>query len=245
MQRVSLIFIHGFMGHPSDWGAVRAALPDFETSALEMPVVANWQSSLDQLAESIPDQSIVIGYSMGARLALGLALEFPKKCAGLVFVSGNPGLETAEAREQRWAADQQIAQQLIDSRESESLEAFLERWYRADAFTNVPQEIRDAEAARKLVLASTDWPAILRSNSVSRQPNYWPRLKELLMPTQVIAGELDEKYREIAVKFVNESQSSDVSETIIPDCGHIVHREQPEVLVQAIRDLAERVSGLY
>lgn len=247
MQRVSLIFIHGFMGHPSDWDELRAALPEFETKALEMPVAADWQSSLKQLAESIPDQSIVIGYSMGARLVLGVALEFPQRCAGLVFVSGNPGLETDEARQQRWVADQQIAQQLSDqfsnSTESKSLEPFLERWYQADVFATVPKKIRQAEVARKLALSSSAWQTILRSNSVSRQPNYWPRLMELLMPTQVIAGELDEKYREIAVRFDKESPPSNVFKTIVPNCGHIVHREQPEVLVQAIRDLAERVAN--
>jgi len=243
MPRPSLTFIHGFMGHPSDWDDVRAALPDYETSALEIPIAADWQASIGQLAKGIPDQSVVVGYSMGARLALGIALENPQRCAGLVFVSGNPGLEPVEAREQRWIVDQKITREL-EQLDAESLEPFLERWYRADVFATVPQKIRATEIARKCEWFSSDWPAILRANSVSRHPNYWARLSELSMPTVVIAGALDEKYHKSANRFRQESPAANVSQTIVPDCGHIVHREQPEILVQAIRGLAEGVKGL-
>ena len=62
------------------------------------------------------------------------------------------------------------------------------------------------------------------------------------MPTAVVAGELDEKYREIVVRFDQEHGSGNVSKTIVSDCGHIVHRQQPETLVQTIRDLVETVA---
>lgn len=241
MQRPRLTFIHGFMGHPSDWGDVRSMLPEFETNALEMPVAADWQASINQVADGISDSAIVIGYSMGARLALGVALENPQRCAGLVFVSGNPGLEHVEARERRWKADQKIAQEL-EQLTPESLQPFLERWYQVDVFATTPQDIRHAEIVRKCERFSPEWAKILRANSVSQQPNYWPRLSELSMPTAVVAGELDEKYREIVVRFDQEHGSGNVSKTIVSDCGHIVHRQQPETLVQTIRDLVETVA---
>ena len=239
-MRPSLTFIHGFMGHPSDWDEVRAALPEFETKALEIRSAADWRSSVDRLSGSIPDQSVVVGYSMGARLALGIALDSPQRCVGLVFVSGNPGLETAAAHEQRWEADQNVAKQL-EQLDSESLEPFLERWYQANVFASLPQGIRRDQIARKRKLFSPDWPKILRTHSVSRQPDYWSRLKQLSIPTAVVAGELDEKYREIAVRFEGEVRSGQVSKTIVPNCGHIVHREQPAALVRVIRDLAEGI----
>jgi 2-succinyl-6-hydroxy-2,4-cyclohexadiene-1-carboxylate synthase len=236
MQRPILTFIHGFMGHPSDWDDVRAALPEFETSALEVRPALDWQSTVAQLADQILEPSVVIGYSMGARLALGIALEHDQKCAGLGLVSGNPGLETKEAREQRWASDQQIAFQL-QRLDEESVSTFLSQWYKADVFATVPAEIRQAEIARKRERFSTDWAKVLQACSVARQPDYWPRLQQLSIPTNFIAGELDEKYRSIAVRFASEANSVHVSKKIVPNCGHIVHREQPDVLVQAIRDL--------
>ena len=236
MQRPSLTFIHGFMGHPSDWDDVRAALPEYDTRAIEIKPALDWRSSVRQLADSIPDRSVVVGYSMGARLALGIALEHPQKCAGLCFVSGNPGLETTEARDKRWQSDQEIAQQL-EQLDSESLELFLDQWYQADVFASLPQEIRREQIARKRKLFSPNWPKILRTHSVSRQPNYWPSLKQLSIPAAVVAGELDEKYRQIAVKFADQTSSGQVSKTIVPNCGHIVHFEQPESLAQTIREV--------
>ena len=228
------------MGHSSDWSEVRAALPEYETTAADIGVSSDWQASVQQLADSMETPSVIVGYSMGARLSLGVALEYPQKCAALIFVSGNPGLESAEAREKRSQSDEQIAKQI----EADALEPFLNQWYRASVFATVPEGIRRAEIERKLTQSSSNWPAILRANSVSRQPNYWPRLSELSMPTLAIAGEQDEKYRKIALRIESHSESQSIGNVktqVIPNCGHIVHREQPAALVGAIREF---VNGL-
>ena len=235
MQQPKLTFIHGFMGHPSDWDDVRAALPKYETFAAEIGVSPDWQASVQQLADTMPEPSIMVGYSMGARLSLGVAMEFPQKCQALILISGNPGLESAEAREQRSLSDEQIAKQI----ETDELEPFLNQWYRASVFATVPEEIRRAEVQRKLAQSSSNWPAILRANSVAGQPNFWPRLNELSMPVLVIAGEQDEKYREIAFRFAAEQPLPNATTKIIPNCGHIVHREQPEALVEIVRTFVE------
>jgi len=234
VQQPKLTFIHGFMGLPCDWDDVRAALTEFETSGVEIGLAPDWQSSVRQLAKAIPSRSILVGYSMGARLALGVATESPEKVAGLIFVSGNPGLETLQAREQRREADERVAARI----EVEPLLQFLTDWYRGSVFAALPEELRRLEIATKLVRPSSHWPAILRTNSVSQQPNYWPRLKELTMPTLVVAGELDEKYRKIAQRIQQECSSPKLSAKVVRNCGHIVHREQPEAFCKLIRDFA-------
>ena len=226
------------MGHPTDWDEVRAALPEFETSAVEVRAGDDWQSTVNQLAESIPADSIIVGYSMGARLGLGVALVKPQRFGGLIFVSGHPGLESAQDREQRWLADQRVAECI----ESEPAESFLNQWYQASVFANLPEEIRRAEIARKLARSSDDWPSILRACSVAKQPNYWPRLSELSIPTLVVAGERDEKYRKIAVRIREEASLEALSVTIVPNAGHIVHREQQAAMVDLIREFASKVA---
>ena len=227
------------MGHPSDWDDVRAAFPEYVTSAVEIEPASDWQSSLKQLSESTCEQSVLIGYSMGARLALGLALEYPHRYEGLIFVSGNPGLESDDACEQRREADEQVAKKI----EAGLVEPFLKDWYQASVFAALPEEIRKVEIQRKMARCSTHWPAILRANSVSQQPNYWPRLNELSIPTVVVAGELDEKYSKIAAKIAEESDSPDLSAQVVSECGHMVHREQPTALVQIIRDFVDECSS--
>jgi pimeloyl-ACP methyl ester carboxylesterase len=55
------------------------------------------------------DQSTVVGYSMGGRLALYLALRHPDRCAGLFLESASPGLEDAGERAARRRADEEKA----------------------------------------------------------------------------------------------------------------------------------------
>ena len=222
------------MGHPSDWDEVRLLLSqtgfDFETNSVEIQPHAHWQANLEQLARAIDGRSIVIGYSMGARLSLGLALEFPEKVAGLVFVSGNPGLRSASERDRRWQADQRIAEQL----QTQPLDVFLKNWYQQSVFASAPAKILEAETERKISRSDADWPEILRGASVAKQPNYWPRLKELSMPTLIIAGENDEKYQGFAVQIGKECSAPNLKCEVVPDCGHLVHRQAPEALVRII-----------
>lgn len=224
------------MGHPSDWDEVRAALSEFDTAAVEVQPASDWQTAVGHLVESIPTGSILVGYSMGARLALGVAMEAPESCKGLIFVSGDPGLESEQDREQRWLSDQKIADRI----EAGSLSPFLNDWYQASVFAGLADEIRLSEIARKLALSSSDWSSILRTNSVSKQPNYWPRLKKLAIPTLVVAGERDEKYRNVVTRFDQET-AENVESRIVPNCGHIVHREQPEALIKIVRQFAMSV----
>jgi len=226
------------MGHASDWDEVRDMLRQegFDSQATELCPAEDWLESLQLLGHSIPSGAILVGYSMGARLALGLSLDFDERFAGLVIISGNPGLETPEACEARWLAAQRVANRL----ETEPIEQFLEDWYRQSVFAGVPSEVLQAEIDRKQKLDSASWPQILRANSVSRQPNFWERLSELKIPTLSIAGERDEKYRTIAKRLEHELHGSQCK--IIPDCGHIVHREQPQVLVSAIEEFAEQLA---
>jgi 2-succinyl-6-hydroxy-2,4-cyclohexadiene-1-carboxylate synthase len=234
------------MGHPSDWDEIRHALEErylensvathLDTCAIPLRPAQDWQASLRQLAELIPAESVLVGYSMGARLALGLGLEYPDRFRGLVFISGNPGLESDVAREGRLVTDGQVAARI----ESQPLAEFLTEWYQQAVFSTVPEAITRSEIAHKLERDSNYWPAILRANSIAHQPNYWTYLDRLQTPMLAIAGKQDTKYCQIAVRLAHELPSK-VTSKIIANCGHIVHREQPEALVEALADFLKRL----
>lgn len=218
------------MGDPSDWDFLAAELADYEICAPLIRPASDWKSSVEQLIGNLPDRSIIVGYSMGARLSLAVTLEAPEKCAGLVFVSGNPGLEDETVREKRYAGDCRIAE-LIDK---EPRRDFLHHWYtQSTVFKSLEERVRNDEIERKSARAGDDWGAILRTNSVAKQPNYWPRLSELQVPTTAIAGILDRKYANIIARMGIEPN---IQTRIVPHCGHIVHREQPHVFLHLIRE---------
>ncbi|MEM7312159.1 MAG: alpha/beta fold hydrolase [Planctomycetota bacterium] len=237
MQHPTLVFIHGFMGHPSDWDELRDGLSELDSVALEVPVTDHWDETVGLLEDAIPDNSILVGYSMGARLALATALNCQKKLAGLVFVSGNPGLESQSERSNRWLSDQQTAARI----RNEDLEEFLRNWYEQGVFSATALEIREEEIKRKLSRDTGSWPSVLLANSVSRQPNLWTRVSALSIPVLAVAGEADEKYTKIAIRLVDELRSSQSRAVIIPDCGHIVHREQQDLLVRGIREFVATI----
>ena len=219
------------MGRACDFDTLRSELTDYESVGIETPTADSWQENIQILADAIPHHSVLIGYSMGARLALGTALLANEKSIGLVLLSGNPGLESDSQRKQRWEADQQWAQRL----DSESKATFLQEWYEQAVFSHTPTAIRADELRRKLTYDSDAWSKVMRVNSIAKQPNYWPQLGSLSVPVLTVAGEADETYAKIAVRFNKRSPSPLSQVKIFAECGHIVHHEQPEKLIHSIR----------
>ncbi len=232
MQRPKLTFIHGFMGDPSDWNDIRACFKDYEICTPLIRPAADWNDSIQQLADELPERSVIVGYSMGARLALGIALTRPELCDGLMFVSGNPGLRTEQQRQSRYAHDCKIADRI----ESEPRIEFLKYWYTAAVFETLSQEVRTDEIHRKSQRSGDDWAAILRANSVAMQPDYWPRLDEVAVPALGIAGMADRKYANMMTQIETDPGIDGWETRVLPNCGHIVHRERPDVFCGLVRD---------
>ncbi|KAJ8440928.1 hypothetical protein Cgig2_022784 [Carnegiea gigantea] len=146
-----LLFLHGFLGSSEDWipimkGLSRSAkcvsvdLPGHgkskihsrdgvkaaEDVSLSIEVVA---AVLSQLINKIaPGKVTLVGYSMGARIALYMALRFSGKINGAIVISGSPGLEDVKARKTRAAIDDSRARSLL----SFGLRAFVNTWYHGD-----------------------------------------------------------------------------------------------------------------
>ena len=79
--------------------------------------------------EALP-RAGVVGYSMGGRLALHLALRHPDRVGKLVLFSASPGLKTEDERTARREVDLQRAAEI-----EEDLGGFLRRWYRMPLFS--------------------------------------------------------------------------------------------------------------
>jgi len=216
------------MGDPTDWDQIRAELSDCDIVTPTIRPAADWQTGIERILADAPERSTWVGYSMGARLSLACALAAPQRCAALVFVSGNPGLDEA-ARIVRLRHDLQVAERV----ENEPRTEFLARWYAQPVFNSLSAEMAREEIERKIALDGDEWGQILRTYSIGRQPNFWPQLGDLPGPILAVAGQHDVKYVDIAVRM---SQFSNCQARIIPSSGHIVHREQPRAFVHMLRE---------
>jgi len=172
-----------------------------------------------------------VGYSMGGRLALALALERPDIVQSLVLVSASPGIADERERATRRAADDQLAHDV----ERDGLDAFLERWLAQPLFASLPRELAGVDARR-------------RGNSVERvthqlralgqgaQPSLWHRLPELQMPVLLVTGAYDRKYRELASAMAA-AIGDNARAVTVPEAGHALHLEQPAALAALLAEV--------
>src|SRR5690242_17261635 len=127
-------FLPGFAQRADAWASVadRASqkyrsLPiDFSTWTFD--------GRLREVAERVDDGDVVVGYSMGGRLALAAALRRPGKFGALVLVGTSAGIEDVDEREERREADEELA----DWIEHHTIEEFAERWERQPVFASQP-----------------------------------------------------------------------------------------------------------
>jgi 2-succinyl-6-hydroxy-2,4-cyclohexadiene-1-carboxylate synthase len=186
--------LSGFLGLPSDW--------DF------LP----WPHDPDH-------GDVLLGYSMGGRLALQLLERERFKKAVIVSAGLNAPDEARRVRDEEWAR----------RFESEEWSSLMQAWNAQPVFGGHALE-RHEHASDRAELARQ-----LRECSVAVLPP--PRLEEIETPILWVAGERDAKYVEVARRAVARLPHAEL--WICPDAGHRVPWEQPDLFVERLRDFLE------
>lgn len=196
-----------------------------------MPHAAGFEASADLLLPELPQGGATwIAYSLGARVALSLALRHPGRCERLVLIGGNPGLEEAAARAARARWDASWAARLA----AEPLVEVFEDWGRLPIFESqrrLPPELLRAQDRLRCSHPGAGLAAVMRCLGLAAMPNYWPRLLEL-PPTLFVAGALDEKYTAIGRRM--SAAAPQVELRLIPGAGHNPLLESPAALAAVI-----------
>jgi 2-succinyl-6-hydroxy-2,4-cyclohexadiene-1-carboxylate synthase len=200
--------------------------------ALPEPFTATAAAIARTAAKAFGGPVHLAGYSMGARLALAVALEFPKLVRSLVLESGGAGLASPTAREERRSADEELARVL----DREGLRAFLARWEKTPVLAGLqllPAAAQESLRERRLRNEPHALAWALRALGQGAQPSYWHRLGELACPVLVVHGAQDAKFSALADRLC--AQIPGARREIIPKAGHTPHLEQPEQYAAAVR----------
>lgn len=185
------VLLHDFLGHPDDWNEFLQQYP-FEAKALTLPghtdVPPLTQNSLKALAHyvsnKIPDGSTLIGHSLGGRVALQLALDFPQRIAKLVLISSSPGIRESSARTARQEKDHLWAKEL-----ESDFDTFLFHWYSQPQFAGFENSEFFLPAMKRrskhnpLLLSR-----ILLETSPGLNPSNWDVLGKLNIPVLYVSG---------------------------------------------------------
>jgi 2-succinyl-6-hydroxy-2,4-cyclohexadiene-1-carboxylate synthase len=221
---VTYALVHGFTQSERAW----AALPVEHATALRVPDGLDFTATAYALGDE-GGRATYVGYSMGGRLCLQLALDRPDLVDDLVLISSSPGIADDAERAARRASDEALARDV----ERDGVDAFLERWLAQPLFATLPRNAAGVEDRRaaNTVDRLRHQLVVLGQGS---QPDNWPRLGELRMPVLLIAGALDAKYVDIARRMAE--AVPDARLEIVDHAGHACHLEQPD-------DVAHRVTS--
>ena len=170
-----------------------------------------------------------VGYSLGGRLCLRLALDRPDLVTALVLIGASPGLADPSEREGRRQADEALAAEL----ETEGTEAFLERWLDQPLFAGLrpaPGELAARRANSPEGLASA-----LRLLGTGVQEPLWDRLAGLAVPTLFVAGAEDARFVSLAARMA-EVVGPPARVAIVPAAGHATHLQRAGAVAGLIDD---------
>ena len=194
---------------------------------------------LERACARLPAPPVVVGYSMGGRLALYTALRHSGAARGLVLIGADPGIAEPAARAERRARDDALADELAAAGGERAFAAWLRRWYAAPLFGGLHRQPGfEALLRRRLRQRAAALAAALRGLSVSRQPDLWNALPALPIPALFIAGAEDAKYRGVAERIATIGRPWQAA--VCRGAAHAVHIEQPQALADLIRSFALR-----
>jgi 2-succinyl-6-hydroxy-2,4-cyclohexadiene-1-carboxylate synthase len=238
-----LILLHGFLGTARDWDPVIAALGEERRCvALTLPghgrasepVPKDFAGVVAWLAEHVQEAAgepaDVLGYSMGGRLALALALEHPELVHRVIALGASPGIDNDVERIARRAEDERLARKL----ETSDFAEWLEDWYGQPLFDGLRASPDFAALlARRTRARPADLAQALRVLSTGRQPPLRHRLADCPVPLLLMAGAEDTKY--LASNQDLARLSPFIDAVAVPRAGHAPHLEQPDEFCRALR----------
>jgi 2-succinyl-6-hydroxy-2,4-cyclohexadiene-1-carboxylate synthase len=234
-----LVLVHGFAQNRNCWGPVAADLArDHEVVRIDAPghgKSAGFHAGLRTGARLIADQggrATYLGYSMGARFVLHLALANPELTRGVVVVGGTGGIEDPDARAERRRNDAAMADRL----EREGLEPFLDAWLAQPLFAGLSGEMQFREQRAENTVEGL--AESLRQAGTGAQDPLWSRLPELEAPVLVIAGGDDPKFSAEAERL-SSSIGPNATTAFIRGAGHAAHLEQPDQFLAVVRPWLE------
>lgn len=180
-------------------------------------------------AQANGEKSILLGYSLGGRLALHACLSRPDLWDAAIVVGADPGLESEEEKKLQLDRDRNWAERL----KREPLEKLVNEWDAQSVFCGIGNQ-----APRNLGEMNPDrLSQQFEVFSKGIQQNLAPELAELKnLPILFVSGEKDHNYQGIGEKLAK--SSSAIYAQVIADAGHRVPWENPESFVQVLIDFA-------
>jgi 2-succinyl-6-hydroxy-2,4-cyclohexadiene-1-carboxylate synthase len=230
-----LVLVHGFTQTGRCWGPFADDLArDHEVVAVDAPghggssdVRADLTTGAELLGRA-GGTATYVGYSMGGRLSLHLALARPDLVQRLVVVGATGGIDDPDDRATRRAADEALAAHL----EQVGLEVFLQEWLAQPLFAGLPPSAACLDERRRNTV--TGLASSLRLAGTGTQEPLWGHLGRIEVPVLVMAGVDDGRFSSVAGRLAR-AIGPTATVALVPRAGHSAHLENPADAASIVR----------
>lgn len=222
---VPVLFIPGFMQPASAWAQVAEQLEP--PTALLNHREHSFQRRLEEIAAA-GDTALLVGYSLGGRLALRAALRDPGRYAGLVTVGVTAGIEEPAERAARAEADERLASWI----EVAPIEDVVAVWERQPLFADQSDALIEQQRAGRLAQDPRALAQLLRTAGQGVLDPVWHELLMFDLPVLAIAGSRDDGYVRAANKIADTAPNAKAR--IVENAGHAPQLQQPEEVASLI-----------
>ena len=186
--------------------------------------------------EATAGRAVYVGYSMGGRVALRLALDRPEEVEALVLIGATAGIDSPSDRKARRVADERLASAI----EQDGVPRFLVRWLSQPIFAGLSVNEEDRQA--RLTNSAPGLAASLRdSGTGTMDPPWWDELRRIRCPTRIVAGERDAKFTDLGRRMAGLIADADL--VVVAGVGHAAQLEAPEAVAELVRDFMRYRSG--
>lgn len=249
----SMLLLHGFTGTVQSLDPISCVLSSqFSLLGIDLPGHGRTRAIPDpnlKFGQVIADLNEVMhrwhphpmhvaGYSMGGRVGLGLACRFPDAVKSLSLLSASPGISNITSRQTRAALERDLAKFLVETPDG----VFDRYWESLPLFGGIraPGTLGRRVSSKNI---RQGWSASLPLIGTGCQPSFWNDLSLLDRPVQMITGERDIKFRDIADAM--QMRLPKCRTHTVPHAGHRVHLENPRATASLIADWAMSHDNTY
>lgn len=228
---MKLVFLHGWAYTPRLWDPLRAELAEFETLAPRLqPATPDLLDWAETFARELPENSILVGWSLGAMLAMACALSAPSRIKGLFLIGASPRFiacadwPAALAEETVAAFKRDFARQ-----PARTLQRFLALQLLGDTARS------ELKPLLECALADAAEPSLGIGLEILASSDLRARLGELALPIKLLHGAQDSLMPLAAAQFIQQ-QLPDAELETQACAAHAVLLAKPAELAARIRE---------
>jgi 2-succinyl-6-hydroxy-2,4-cyclohexadiene-1-carboxylate synthase len=234
MAAARVLFIPGFMQRGEAWEPVAELLRERYPSVLLDHREHTYEGRLDEIAFA-GEGAVLVGYSLGGRLALRAALRDPARYRGLVTVGATAGINEPALRSARRADDEKFAAWMEVMR----IEDVVVLWERQPMFADQSETLIEEQRPGRLRHDPRELALLLRTAGQGALEPVWHELEQLELPLLAIAGNRDPGYSRAAERMAAAAPNGRAA--LVEDAGHAAHLQRPDEVARLLAEFLQSV----